>query len=193
MTPTQYLADSKRTTASTELPEQRLKEMLGLDIALSSSLRVIVNEADELDKLKKIIFYGKGELLDTDYETNDFASSTLINEKFVDTLHGIIGIATEAGELCEALLKPITSIDGEGNPVNIDVVNIEEELSDILWYAALLCRTHGFTFEKIMDKNIAKLKARYPEKFSEADAVNRNLKKERKILESDNPSSEISK
>ena len=187
MTPTQYLADSKRTTASTELPEQRLKDTPGLDIVLTSSLRVIVNECDGLDKLKKLIFYGKGELSEKDYETNDFSKSTLVDEKFVDTLHGIIGIATEAGELCEALLKSATEIDGEGLPIGIDRANLEEELGDVMWYAALLCRAHGFTFEKIMDKNIAKLKARYPDKFSESDAVNRNLKKERKILESDNP------
>jgi hypothetical protein len=34
-----------------------------------------------------------------------------------------------------------------------------------------------------MENNIAKLKARYGEKFSEDRAVNRDLKTERKILE----------
>lgn len=187
MTPSQYLADSKRTTASTELPEQRLKDVPGLDIVLTSSLRMIATECGGLDKLKKLIFYGKGELHEKGYTTNDFSSSTLVNPEFVDTLHGIIGVATEAGELCEALIKAATQVDEDGHPIPIDKANLEEELGDVLWYIALLCRTHNFTFEKIMAKNIAKLKARYPDKFTETNAVNRNLVVERKILESDTP------
>ncbi len=85
------------------------------------------------------------------------------------------------------MIKVATNADQDGHPIPIDKANLEEELGDVLWYIALLCRTHNFTFEKIMAKNIAKLSARYPEKFSETDAVNRNLVKERKILESDNP------
>lgn len=38
--------------------------------------------------------------------------------------------------------------------------------------------------EEYLQKNIDKLQARYPEKFTEYDAVNRDLDKERKILES---------
>ena len=38
-------------------------------------------------------------------------------------------------------------------------------------------------FYKILDNNINKLRVRYPEKFTEENALNRNLKKERKELE----------
>lgn len=41
-----------------------------------------------------------------------------------------------------------------------------------------------FTLEQAMEKNIAKLKARYPEKFTEDNAVNRDLEKELQALES---------
>lgn len=40
-----------------------------------------------------------------------------------------------------------------------------------------------FNFEKDLGNNIAKLEARYPEKFTNELAVNRNLKVEREILE----------
>lgn len=46
-----------------------------------------------------------------------------------------------------------------------------------------VCEYFEIDFEDCLDKNIAKLYARYPEKFDENFAINRNLDKERKILE----------
>jgi NTP pyrophosphatase (non-canonical NTP hydrolase) len=96
----------------------------------------------------------------------------------VDIEHGIIGIASEAGELLDALKKHIYY--GK----QIDSVNVKEELGDLFFYAALLCRHFGWTFEEIQQQNIAKLKARYPDKFTQDKALNRDLTKERKVLES---------
>lgn len=42
---------------------------------------------------------------------------------------------------------------------------------------------NGITFEEGLERNIAKLKARFPDRFTEEAALNRNLEKERKILE----------
>ena len=92
-------------------------------------------------------------------------------------LHGAIGIATEAGELLDALKKHIYYNK------ELDKVNISEEIGDVLWYAALLCNCLEIDMQDVMDTNIAKLKARYPEKFDEDKAENRNLKKERRVLE----------
>lgn len=41
----------------------------------------------------------------------------------------------------------------------------------------------GYTIEQARERNIAKLKARYGEKFTEAAALERNLELERKVLE----------
>lgn len=65
----------------------------------------------------------------------------------------------------------------------IDLVNIQEELGDLCWYLANFCRINNFDLEKILDNNIAKLRARYPEKFTQENAINRNLENERKVLE----------
>ena len=40
-----------------------------------------------------------------------------------------------------------------------------------------------FDLIDVATKNIAKLRARYPERFSEYDALNRDLDAERKVLE----------
>lgn len=49
----------------------------------------------------------------------------------------------------------------------------------------LYCELYNTNFESILDKNIAKLKARYGEKFSSERAINRDLEKEKNILENE--------
>lgn len=92
-------------------------------------------------------------------------------------LHGAIGCCTEAGELLDAVKKCLFY-----NRV-LDHINIEEEIGDLMWYVALVVDACGFDFDSILDKNIRKLKARYPEQFEEDKAENRDLESERMILE----------
>lgn len=95
----------------------------------------------------------------------------------VDDLHSVLGIITETGELADALKK--AAFYGR----EFDLTNVKEELGDLMWYVAKLIRDHGWTFEEIMALNIAKLKARFPNNFTNFDAIHRNLGKERNILE----------
>ena len=92
-------------------------------------------------------------------------------------LHGAIGVVTESGELMDALKKHIYY------GAELDKTNVKEEIGDLLWYVGILCDTLGLTFEEVFETNIAKLKARYGDKFNETGALNRNLEKEREILE----------
>lgn len=64
-------------------------------------------------------------------------------------------------------------------------MNLKEELGDKLWYAALALDELKSTFEETMEANIKKLRARYPNKFTEEDAINRDLEKERAALDGD--------
>jgi len=106
-------------------------------------------------------------------------ANRLMYEGMIDVLHGAIGIATEGGELLDAVKKHVFY----GKP--FDHVNAEEELGDVLWYVAIVARRLGVSMDRIMEKNIAKLRKRYPEKFTETAALNRDLDGERKILEGD--------
>jgi NTP pyrophosphatase (non-canonical NTP hydrolase) len=94
-----------------------------------------------------------------------------------DLLHGVLGLITEAAELADVLKKQ----HAYGKP--IDRVNLKEELGDVLWYLPLLCRALDTDMESIAEMNIAKLKLRYPNKFSKEDAITRNLAAERRLLE----------
>jgi len=48
---------------------------------------------------------------------------------------------------------------------------------------AVICDTYGIDFFEQLDKNINKLKVRFPDKFDENLAINRNTDEERKELE----------
>ena len=82
------------------------------------------------------------------------------NSVKVETLHGIIGVAGEAGELLDAAKKALFY----GRP--LDLENLQEEIGDVLWYLAAIIRSEGWTFEDLMQQNIDKLKIRYPEQFT---------------------------
>lgn len=91
--------------------------------------------------------------------------------------HAIDGIVTEAGELQDAMKK--AKYYGK----ELDLTNLKEEGGDILWYLALLFNELGTTFEDEMQRNNEKLRARFPEKFTQEHALTRDLDKEREILE----------
>jgi NTP pyrophosphatase (non-canonical NTP hydrolase) len=99
------------------------------------------------------------------------------NKKSIDLLHASMGLVTESGEFQDALKKHI--FYGK----ELDTVNLKEEIGDVLWYCAIALEALGTDFETVMQTNIDKLKARYPEKFTEDSANNRDLETERQILE----------
>lgn len=92
-------------------------------------------------------------------------------------LHGAIGAAGEVGEILDAVKKSLFY----GRP--LDEANLREEVGDVLWYLALICVELDMSFDEAMRKNIEKLRIRYPEKWSEEAAVNRNLLAERGVFE----------
>lgn len=92
-------------------------------------------------------------------------------------LHAYMGLTTEVGELVDTFKKHI--FYGK----EIDHENLVEEMGDLFWYIALMVSHLGVSFEEIMQKNNTKLRLRYPDKFSENHALNRNLEKERDVFE----------
>jgi NTP pyrophosphatase (non-canonical NTP hydrolase) len=144
--------------------------------------------SQQLDRYKKLLFYGedsnKSRFRDNPssgrdgYSIVDFMSTdneTEIQARYI--LHALLGIMTEAGEMAEALHNTIV-----GNQP-FDAVNLIEECGDVQWYEAMLCRALGTTFDDVQRRNIAKLKARFPDKFTSENANVRDLEKERAILE----------
>jgi NTP pyrophosphatase (non-canonical NTP hydrolase) len=94
-----------------------------------------------------------------------------------DITHMLFGMQTEVGELTDIFKKSLAYNK------DIDWVNVEEELGDIMFYIASFCRINKIDLEDVILTNVNKLEERYKEKFTTEQALNRNLTKEREILE----------
>ena len=150
----------------------------------AAALTIIENyleSARQLDMLKKVLFYGKDpDILGHDYnefvqqDAPELANATLKEQK---VLHGAIGVATESAEILEQVYNSLMA----GREV--DAVNIGEEIADGMWYNAIFLRELNIDFFHALKNNIDKLAKRYGDKFSEYNALNRDLDAERKILE----------
>lgn len=93
-------------------------------------------------------------------------------EVILRLLHAAIGLATESGEILDSLKRHLFY----GKPLDLD--NVEEELGDGQWYTAIALDVIQRTPEQVWVRNIAKLQARYPDKFKEVDALVRDLDRE---------------
>lgn len=80
--------------------------------------------------------------------------------------HAVFGLTSEAGEVAGILQKIYQGHD-------FDEEHVKKELGDCLWMIAEACEALGCTMDEIMQMNIDKLKARYPEGFSADRSLHR--------------------
>ena len=90
-----------------------------------------------------------------------------------------LGLAGEAGEVVDDIKKRIF----HGREVPME--HTAEELGDVLWYVANIATQCGFSLEDIIQQNVTKLMARYPEMYSKPDnscLYNVHLYEGRKVI-----------
>ena len=78
-----------------------------------------------------------------------------------------LGLSGEVGETLDMIKKWVF------HEKELDNEHLKKELGDIMWYMAMMCSCFGFDLDEIMQMNIDKLRARYPEGFSVERANNR--------------------
>lgn len=154
----QYQQDAKRTVSesfhSSRVPAS----------ALAQFLYVALKAGPSVDQAKKALFYGR-ELSGTaaDVAAVSWSTAETYSGVNIHVLHAILGIYTEAVELVELLYRSLAN----GEP--IDETKLVNEAGDVQWYQALLYNTLGTDFDTVGAGNIAKLKARFPDKFNDGD------------------------
>ena len=79
-----------------------------------------------------------------------------------------MGLSGEVGELNDMIKKWIF------HKTNMDITHAKKELGDIMWYIACMAESFGWSLDEIMQMNIDKLKARYPDGFNIDRANHRN-------------------
>ena len=182
------------------------------DMATAAAVREVfnhvINAGNRADVLKKAWFYRRGnpigltnakgavfstELLDRLSESvaRNFGGEIHTAEEQAQArreatviLHCVLGVITEAAEMAEAIYKVMFTKPEDGKPAPVfDAVNMTEESGDAKWYLANLARVLGNEWDQDERVNIDKLRARFPEKFSNERANERDLSAERSILE----------
>lgn len=81
--------------------------------------------------------------------------------------NGALGLAGEGGEVADLVKKHLF----QNHP--LDKQHIAKELGDLCWYIAETATAIGYDLEDIMQMNIDKLKARYPEGFDAERSLHR--------------------
>ena len=82
-------------------------------------------------------------------------------------LNACLGLSGEVGEFNDMIKKWIF------HEKEFDVEHAKKEAGDIMWYLAMLCESFGWNLDEIMQMNVDKLKARYPDGFDVQRANNR--------------------
>ena len=65
------------------------------------------------------------------------------------------GLAAEVGELCDVFAK--ATRDNDGTLTNGDLVRIQKEAGDVLWFLSELCRLKELPLDSVARANLAKL------------------------------------
>lgn len=73
-----------------------------------------------------------------------------------------LGLAGEAGEVADTVKKAVFHQHG------IDRDELIKELGDVLWYVAALCTQLDIPMSDVMERNIDKLRKRYPDGYNSA-------------------------
>ena len=83
-------------------------------------------------------------------------------------LNSALGLCGESGEVADLLKK----YHFQGHDLDFD--HIAKELGDIAWYLAVGAYSIGYDLETILQMNVDKLKARYPDGFSTDRSLHRD-------------------
>ena len=92
------------------------------------------------------------------------------NKESVDIggiFNACLGLSGEVGGFNDMIKKWVF------HEKELDMEHAKKEAGDILWYVVMLCESFGWNMEEIMQMNVDKLKARYPEGFDVERANNR--------------------
>ena len=83
-------------------------------------------------------------------------------------INGVMGLCGEAGEAIDLVKKHLA----QGHELDRDA--LIKELGDVAWYLAETAYALDIPLEDVFERNIAKLKARYPHGFETKKSLNRD-------------------
>lgn len=94
-----------------------------------------------------------------EYQKEALRTESGMNKQYPRILNGLMGLNGEAGEAIDILKKSLF----HGH--ELDREHLAKELGDVAWYLAVSADAIGYKLEDILQMNVDKLRARYPEGF----------------------------
>lgn len=158
-----YYSDAERTLSGIYRPDMASRYVL------LAALRAAKEAGEAARDLKRAVFGGKGEPV----SHRDIIEFGALQPQM---LHALLGIINETGEIATRMLDILFVY--HGRVTSDDLANLDEEIGDLFWFAIFCyCKGRGIDPRTIMDRNIAKLKARFPEKFDADKLLDENRDK----------------
>lgn len=102
-----------------------------------------------------------------EYQKEALRTERAMSKQYPRILNGVMGMNGEAGECIDLLKKHYF----QGHDLDVD--HLAKELGDVLWYVAISADAIGYDLEDIMQLNIDKLDARYPDGFEAERSIHR--------------------
>lgn len=118
------------------------------------NLAMRTNDLESTGRLMK-----KMDMITKDFFEQLRAGEMTRNYNLGDTLNACLGLSGEVGEFNDMVKKWVF------HEQELDIDHAKKELGDIAWYLAMACDSFGWNLDEILQMNVDKLKARYPEGF----------------------------
>ena len=175
----EYQEQSKRTCAPLKTRELNLSHMvMGMNSELPEILDASSDRINLMEEVVDVLWYVSNYM--TFRNVNMAQYEHMMKElpyrlrTFTD---GYLSLVHSIGELTDIVKKNVAY--GK----QLDAVKEHTLYQNIIKQCGFILSLFGMDYEEGLQKNIDKLRARFPEQFTQENALNRNLEEERRILE----------
>lgn len=102
-----------------------------------------------------------------EYQKEALRTANLDLNNLQSLTNGLMGLCGESGEALDILKKHLF----QGH--DLDEAHVAKELGDVAWYLAISAAALNYSLEEIMQMNVDKLRARYPDGFDANKSLHR--------------------
>ena len=102
-----------------------------------------------------------------EYQKEALRTESGMSKEWPRILNGLMGLNGEAGEAIDILKKYLF----QGHQFERE--HMAKELGDAAWYLAISADAIGYDLETILQMNVDKLRARYPDGFNSEQSLHR--------------------
>lgn len=165
----QYWDNICRLNAKQEIKgKQKYGVVLEDNTTLTTAQRIEHAQEEAIDLLKYLEHLKQ--VAEDGITANDYqraALRTANGANCVNLMNAALGMAGESGEVADIIKKH--TFQGH----DLDVNHVAEELGDVLWYVAVGAEAIGLSLGEVAQRNVDKLKRRYPDGFDKSRSINR--------------------